>query len=45
MKTTITSSTIGALLLALSCNGVIAAPAEHKEFEATLHAPFQGTLE
>jgi len=42
MKTTFLPPTIGALLLALCCNSAIAAPAEHKEFEATLHAPFQG---
>ncbi|WP_307728992.1 CehA/McbA family metallohydrolase [Massilia sp. IC2-477] len=30
-----------ALLLALCCSGAFAAPAEHKEFEATLHAPFR----
>lgn len=42
MKTTILSSTIGALLLALCCDSAIAASAEHKEFEATLHAPFKG---
>lgn len=45
MKTTTLSPTIGALLLALCCNSAVAAPAEHKEFEATLHAPFQGTLD
>ncbi|MCC2974729.1 CehA/McbA family metallohydrolase [Massilia sp. IC2-476] len=30
-----------ALLLALCCGSAFAAPAEHKEFEATLHAPFR----
>ncbi len=44
MKTTISSS-IGALLLALCCSSAVAAPAEHKEFEATLHAPFQAAAD
>lgn len=42
MKTTTPSPTLGALLLALCCSSAFAAPAEHKEFDATLHAPFQG---
>ncbi|SFD75174.1 CehA/McbA family metallohydrolase [Massilia yuzhufengensis] len=41
MKTTILPPSLRALLLALCCSNVVAAPAEHKEFEATLHAPFQ----
>ncbi|MFC0254226.1 CehA/McbA family metallohydrolase [Massilia consociata] len=41
MKTTSPTPTIGALLLALCCSSAVAAPAEHKEFEATLHAPFK----
>jgi hypothetical protein len=41
MKTTITSPLFGALLLALCCGSAVAAPAEHKELEATLHAPFK----
>jgi hypothetical protein len=41
MKTAILTPTFRALLLALCCGSAIAAPAEHKEFEATLHAPFQ----
>ncbi|CAN7612211.1 CehA/McbA family metallohydrolase [Massilia sp. LjRoot122] len=45
MKTIILPPTFGALLLALSCNGAVAAPAEHKEFEATLHAPFQAAAD
>ncbi|QOY94846.1 CehA/McbA family metallohydrolase [Massilia sp. UMI-21] len=42
MKTTILSPNFGVLLLALCCSSAFAAPAEHKEFDATLHAPFQG---
>jgi hypothetical protein len=42
MKTISHPLSSGALLLALCCNSAFAAPAEHKEFEATLHAPFQG---
>ena len=45
MKTTIPLPTFGALLLALCCSSVVAAPAEHKEFEATLHAPFTGAAD
>lgn len=45
MKPTILPPSIGALLLALCCNSAVAAPAEHKEFEATLHAPFKGALD
>jgi hypothetical protein len=41
MKTHILPPTLRALLLALCCNSAFAASAEHKEFEATLHAPFQ----
>ncbi|NNG24047.1 CehA/McbA family metallohydrolase [Telluria aromaticivorans] len=41
MKTTLLPPTLRALLLALCCGSAIAAPVEHKEFEATLHAPFQ----
>ena len=39
MKTSILPLSSGALLL--SCGLAAGAPAEHKEFEATLHAPFQ----
>ena len=42
MKTIILPPIIGALLLALCSSSAFAAPAEHKEFDATLHAPFQG---
>ena len=45
MKTITPPPTLRALLLALCCSSAFAAPAEHKEFEATLHAPFQGTLD
>ncbi len=45
MKTTILSPSLGALLLVLYCNGAFAAPAEHMEFEATLHAPFQAAAD
>lgn len=41
MKITIISPLFGALLLALCHGGAVAAPAEHKELEATLHAPFK----
>jgi len=39
MKTS-TFPLLRALLLALCCGSASAAPAEHQEFEATLHAPF-----
>lgn len=45
MKTIILPPSLRALLLALCCGSAFAAPAEHKEFEATLHAPFQGTAD
>ncbi|VXC12194.1 CehA/McbA family metallohydrolase [Massilia sp. 9I] len=41
MKTFILSLSLRALLLALCCGSAFAASAEHKEFGATLHAPFQ----
>lgn len=41
MKTTHLSPLFGALLLALCHGGAFAAPAEHQELEATLHAPFK----
>ena len=41
MKTITLTPTLRALLLALCCGSAVAAPAEHQEFEATLHAPFQ----
>lgn len=45
MKTPILVPILGAFLLAFYCSSAIAAPAEHKEFEATLHAPFQGAAD
>jgi hypothetical protein len=45
MKTPTLSRSLRALLLALCLSNAVAAPAEHKEFEATLHAPFQGTAD
>jgi hypothetical protein len=42
MKASLLPSSLGALLL--SCGLASAAPAEHKEFEATLHAPFTAKL-
>ena len=45
MKKLISLPILSALLLALCCSSAFAAPAEHKEFEATLHAPFQGTAD
>jgi hypothetical protein len=41
MKTITSPPSLRALLLALCCSNAAAAPAEHQEFEATLHAPFQ----
>ncbi len=41
MKTTTLSPLFGALLLALCHGSAVAAHAEHKELEATLHAPFK----
>ena len=40
MKTPTPTPILRALLLALCCGSAVAAPAEHHEFEATLHAPF-----
>lgn len=45
MKTIILPPSLRALLLALCCSSAFAAPAEHKEFDATLHAPFQGAAD
>lgn len=45
MKTTTLAPILRALLPALCCSSAIAAPAEHKVFEATLHAPFQGAAD
>jgi len=41
MKTTILCPLFGAFLLALCHGNAVAAQAEHKELEATLHAPFK----
>jgi len=43
MKTTTLSPLFGALLLALCHGNAVAAQAEHKELEATLHAPFKAS--
>ena len=49
MKTLLYPSSLRALLLALSLapnyGSAVAAPAEHKEFEATLHAPFKAAAD